>query len=848
MKFGKKDTGVVKKVVAEVAPKRKDKSAVVKPGGIFLHAWAWQPAALVILGIAILACVLELMFFAPHERAIRGDQNLRTVLAAQQLVNTKIAERVSALQFASEQNLSVLTFPDLVALYEFEKSELKNVRNTYPDLSFASVDILRSAVEQEEVLVEGFYHEKRWFYQVALTTETGRVYLAIFDAQPLAALLKLPKEFPGGRLALVTGSGSALRDVLSVGEGGEAQQVVVSSLVPQWSIKYAPAQRAWFELDRVTPGLVFLIASLLIALSVLMLVRLRMNSIKGALLLATKLMRNAISGEGKKKALLPFAELNSMVAAVTQAAGQKLQARAAKPVESGLEKSHASADDAPLFEDDLLDLDVLSEAEMTTDPLQQDVNDGNVAGAMVEEVEQLDIEVPQSIFRAYDIRGIVDDSLNEGVVELIGKALASEALAQGQKTLCVGYDGRLSSRDYCEAITRGIISTGADVIIVGQVPTPVLYFATHHHETGSGVMITGSHNPSNYNGFKMMIAGNTLSGEDIQKLYNRIVLQDFAEGQGARSEQPVDRDYLNTILDDIAVAAPLKVVVDAGNGVAGDLAPVLIEELGCEVIPLYCDVDGTFPNHHPDPGKPENLQDLIAAVKEHDADIGLAFDGDGDRVGVVTNVGKIIWPDRLLMLFAKDVVARNPGADIIYDVKCSRRLSSLITSYGGRPIMWKTGHSLIKAKMKETGALLAGEMSGHVFFKERWYGFDDGLYSAARLLEILGVDDRPSDEVFADFPEDISTPEINITVTDESKFAIIDKLCSLKDQFGEASVSTIDGLRADYPNGWGLCRASNTTPVLVLRFEADDEAALESIKASFKQVLKQVDASLALDF
>ncbi|KZZ05940.1 phosphoglucomutase [Oleiphilus sp. HI0073] len=453
-----------------------------------------------------------------------------------------------------------------------------------------------------------------------------------------------------------------------------------------------------------------------------------------------------------------------------------------------------------------------------------------------------------SIFRAYDIRGIVDETLTLETVELIGRSLASEALSQGQNTLCVGYDGRLSSEAYCRAICQGITSTGADAIVVGRVPTPVLYFATHKLETGTGVMITGSHNPSNYNGFKMMIGGKTLAGDDIQTLYQRIRNGDFASGSGSVSEQSVDDIYLDTIVNDVAVAAPLRVVVDAGNGVAGELGPKLIEELGCEVIPLFCDIDGTFPNHHPDPGKPKNLEDLIAAVEEHDADVGLAFDGDGDRVGVVTNTGKIIWPDRLLMLFAKDVVSRNPGADIIYDVKCSRRLNGLISSYGGRPIMWKTGHSLIKAKMKETGALLAGEMSGHIFFKERWFGFDDGLYSAVRLLELLGIEDRSAEEVFADFPEDLSTPEINITVSDESKFELIEKLCARAAAFEDGNVSTIDGLRVDFADGWGLCRASNTTPVLVLRFEADDEAALKRIQQRFKDQLLAIDESLNVAF
>jgi phosphomannomutase/phosphoglucomutase len=391
------------------------------------------------------------------------------------------------------------------------------------------------------------------------------------------------------------------------------------------------------------------------------------------------------------------------------------------------------------------------------------------------------------------------------------------------------------------------MSTGCNVIDVGAIPTPVLYFATYHLNTGSGVMVTGSHNPSNYNGLKIMLGGETLAGEAIQKLLHRVQTGDFEHGQGARSEEDVRRAYLDRIIEDIAVAAPLKIVMDAGNGIAGELGALLAEELGCEVIRLYCDVDGDFPNHHPDPGKPENLIDLIQRVKAEKADIGLAFDGDGDRLGVVTNTGKIIWPDRLLMLFARDVVSRNPGADVIYDVKCSRRLAGVISQAGGRPIMWKTGHSLIKAKMQETGALLAGEMSGHVFFKERWYGFDDGLYSAARLLEILGVEDRQCDEVFAELPDDISTPELNVDVSDETKFALVEKL-SEEGDFGDGNLSTIDGVSIDYPDGWGLCRASNTTPMLVLRFEAESEEALERIKTVFREQLMKVAPDVVSTF
>ncbi len=465
----------------------------------------------------------------------------------------------------------------------------------------------------------------------------------------------------------------------------------------------------------------------------------------------------------------------------------------------------------------------------------------------MKETPEPTVALSPDIFRAYDIRGIVGDTLSADAVQLIGRAIGSEAVKRGIGALCIGYDGRHSSPELANALARGVMATGCDVIHVGAVPTPVLYFATHELQTGSGVMVTGSHNPANYNGLKIMLGGETLSGDAIQKLYQRTQAADFASGQGGQSSEDVRRAYLDRIVGDIAVAAPLKVVVDAGNGIAGELAPMLVEELGCEVVPLYCEVDGNFPNHHPDPGKPANLADLIARVKEEKADIGLAFDGDGDRLGVVTNTGKIIWPDRLLMLFARDVVSRNPGADVLYDVKCSRRLAGVISEAGGRPIMWKTGHSLMKAKMKETGAQLAGEMSGHIFFGERWYGFDDGLYAAARLLEILGIEDRHSDEVFADFPEDVSTPELNVEVTESSKFGIIERL-GQDGQFGDGNISTIDGIRVDYADGWGLCRASNTTPVLVLRFEAETDEGLERIKGIFREQLQKAAPDIAAEF
>ncbi len=459
--------------------------------------------------------------------------------------------------------------------------------------------------------------------------------------------------------------------------------------------------------------------------------------------------------------------------------------------------------------------------------------------------------LPAGIFRAYDIRGVVGDSLTSETAYWIGRTIGSESLACGEPGVVVGRDGRLSGPELAAALIRGLRESGCNVTDIGMVPTPVLYFATHVLGASSGVMVTGSHNPPDYNGFKIVIAGHTLANERIQALHQRLENNDLASGSGSGSgsltQVEVLEQYHQRIADDVVLARPLKVVVDCGNGVAGVNAPQLIEALGCEVIPLFCDVDGTFPNHHPDPGKPENLKDLIAKVAETGADLGLAFDGDGDRVGVVTNQGEMIYPDRLLMLFARDVLSRNPGADVIFDVKCTRGLAGLISGYGGRPLMWKTGHSLIKAKMKETGALLAGEMSGHIFFKERWYGFDDGIYSAVRLLEILSLEKRSAAEVFADFPVALSTPEINIKVTDERKFALIEAL-QRDAQWGDANLFTLDGVRVDYPHGWGLVRASNTTPVLVLRFEADDAAELARIQQVFHAQLKAVAPDLELPF
>ena len=453
------------------------------------------------------------------------------------------------------------------------------------------------------------------------------------------------------------------------------------------------------------------------------------------------------------------------------------------------------------------------------------------------------------IFKAYDIRGIVDKTLTVEAVRAIGHALGSEAVARNQKAIAVGRDGRLSGPALAGALADGIRAAGVDVIDVGCVPTPLTYFAAYELGTNSCVSVTGSHNPPDYNGLKMVLGGQTLFGELIQALRQRIIDGDLvtAAQPGKLTQADVVPAYIEKIVGDVKLSRPMKVVMDCGNGVAGAVAPELFKRLGCELVELFCEVDGHFPNHHPDPSKPENLADVIRALRDTDAEIGLAFDGDGDRLGVVTKDGEIIFPDRQLMLFAEDVLTRVPGGEIIYDVKCTRNLAGWIKARGGKPTMWNTGHALVKAKLKETGAPLAGEMSGHVFFKERWYGFDDGLYTGARLLEIVSrhADANP---VLKGLPDAVSTPELNIKMNEGEPFALVDKLKAEARFEGAESILTIDGVRVEYADGFGLARPSNTTPVVVLRFEADNEAAIARIQADFRRAIEAVWPGVQLPF
>ena len=457
--------------------------------------------------------------------------------------------------------------------------------------------------------------------------------------------------------------------------------------------------------------------------------------------------------------------------------------------------------------------------------------------------------IDPSIFKAYDVRGVVDRTLTEDGARAIGAAFGSEASARGVKEVAIGRDGRLSGPRLAAALIEGIRSTGTAVVDIGMVATPMLYFATYELGTHTGIEITGSHNPPEYNGMKMTLAGDPVYGDGLQKLRQRIDNQDFVRAvqPGTLRQVDVADRYVARIKRDVKLVRPMKIAIDCGNGVAGAMAPRLFRALGCEVIELFCEVDGNFPNHHPDPAHPENLQDLVRCLRETDAEIGLAFDGDGDRLGVVTKGGSIIFPDRQMMLFARGVLKERAGAEIIFDVKCSRHLAAQIRAFGGKPTMWRTGHSLIKAKLKETGAPLAGEMSGHIFFNDRWYGFDDALYAGSRLLELLSAMQDPSAELEA-LPDATSTPELHLKTAEGENFSLVERLKSEAKFDAAREVITIDGVRVEYADGFGLARPSNTTPVVVLRFEADSPEALNRIQQDFRRALLAVKPDAKLPF
>ncbi|TNF33964.1 MAG: phosphomannomutase/phosphoglucomutase [Gammaproteobacteria bacterium] len=718
------------------------------------------------------------------------------------------------------------------------------------------VDLARRAFERSDKRAPELYKlGNDWVMSIAApiaaspTDSPVGILFISFDQKIAQTVLEKLSEGQGSLELLNNFQPASPASVTVAGNGG-SQGSGEAKLFNYWLVKFVPSNAIAQSMSAIPlmGWIIMAVAALLAGVIAFVAHRQLLGVVAGEAEAIQSYLSTLVDSPNNEPPLLAIPALKDLS---NDLAGQLRKLATAKPAPAakpGASKKAAEAEapaPAPAKEEEMLGDPLFQEMEITDLDSLEDLEDslvlddtGFLDGGLGDDA------LPAEIFRAYDIRGMAESQLSASVAYRIGRAIGSEAQEKGQTTVAVGRDGRISSPMLRDNLVRGLTESGCDVIDIGVVPSPVLYFATYQLKTNTGVMITGSHNPAQYNGMKIVIAGQTLAGDRIQDLRERIEAGNFTEGSGQVSEQSVSSAYIERITGDVAIAQPLKVVVDAGNGAAGEIAPQLLRELGCDVIPLYCEIDGTFPNHHPDPSETKNLQDLIAAVRENGADLGVAFDGDGDRIGVVTASGQIVMPDRLLMLFSQDIVARNPGADIIFDIKCTRLLNQVISNYGGRPIMWRSGHSHIKEKMVETGALLGGELSGHIFFKERWYGFDDGIYSAARLIEILSTSINNLDDQLAEFPESLCTPEIKIAVSESEKFDVIDKLAIIGN-FGNGKVSTIDGVRVDFDDGWGLVRASNTTPCLTLRFEADDDGALQRIQDLFRAQLTSIDSNLS---
>lgn len=695
-----------------------------------------------------------------------------------------------------------------------------------PHLGWASLDLLRSAETSLGIPPVEVHQLNTPQVHIALAIRLGQadppeglLHLAV----PLSWLNNLMTKYQQ------TGAILALRQIVKTNANPvfarnrpQESPTAAPGLVPLpdsiWELAYWPLPRGTgFRL-----GIFLLWTLLFIALSALVMVRLGRRQIEWLTADQTALDEILAPAFQRNQTVWPSLRLQEMSAWVDNLGRARPSAATAAPIEAAVSQIQVPA--------------ALGESVAQSQP--------QPAAAI--QVTTLSWMAPE-IFRAYDIRGLVGETLTPEVMYDLGLALGSEAAARGRQSLLLARDGRDSSPELAEALGRGLMASGRNLVDLGMVPTPVLYFATHFLGTDSGAVVTGSHNPPRYNGVKMVLAGETLGGEGVQALRNRLASGSLTQGDGSLQRQDLIPDYTTRIADDIHMARPLTVVVDSGNGVAGLVAPALFRELGCEVVDLYSDVDGQFPNHHPDPNDPDNLQALIAEVLAQGADLGLAFDGDGDRLGVVDAKGKIIWPDRLLMYFAADVLTRHPGTDVVFDVKCSQHLGRYIRLHGGRPVMGKTGHSFLKAKVKESGALVGGEFSGHIVFAERWFGFDDALYAAARLLELLSMDDRPTQEVFADLPEGVATPELKLSLAEGEAPVLMEELAA-QGRFPNGQKNTIDGLRIEFPQGWGLVRPSNTTPALVFRFEANTADELEQIQGLFRNALYQIRPHLQLPF
>lgn len=747
-------------------------------------------------------------------------------------------------------------FPEVTSLRLIPIGELGTAdfsENNNGLRNLIEVDMVRRAGDGEDTEPQAYKFENQWLTSMASRvshprfTDRRAVILVTIDNKTLeAALDSLHKS--AGRFNLeqvyVASTGTRnINSIASVGAAG-AQTYSASVEIPNtsWQITFEPSDAL---LDQVTISAIPLwIVLALIALAVIAAVYIVLQRFPAAL--GSEVSRVIEAADRKTPLELKIPQLVPIAKQLRRATLRALRQSTRAPAEPA-----AEADQQQKFTADS------SMASLTNPMFQSD-------SILDEDDEVLDLDLsldepssrrkarakagfPDHIFRAYDIRGHGDNELTDNMVGDIGRAIGSIAGDMGEQALIVGCDGRNSSPRIKSALIRALMESGRDVIDIGQVPTPLLYFATRRLDCKSGIMITGSHNPAPDNGLKIVLNQHTIAAGGIQQIRDRILDRDFSKGTGRMTREEIIPAYQDEVLQDIAIAVPLKVVIDAGNGITGAIAPGLFEELGCEVVELNCQVDGNFPNHSPDTSNEANLAQLAETVQKVQADLGVAFDGDGDRLAVVTATGKIVRSDVLLMLYAQDVVSRNPGADVVFDVKCSRNLTELVTRHGGRPVLWKTGHAFMKEKMAETGALLGGEFSGHMFFGERWYGFDDGMYAAARLAEILSTHGESLDDSISHFPATVNTPEILVPVPDEYKFELIEKIVENAD-FSAGKVNTMDGIRVDFTHGWGLVRASNTGPALTARFEADTQDNLEAIKEEFRAQIALIDSSLELTF
>ena len=734
----------------------------------------------------------------------------------------QLAQNAAIIQALNEKNkeaFAVLTnsfVPQIETALDLKMliaGELDVDPNGVAPIRYAELDLLRRAERAEPAFAEAALINEQWQIHFVAPVTAGKdlpligTLMLTLDGAHLKKILRATDGGLGEKVLAQKFTNSPTLNVFNVGTGTTGTSKSLSIPGSNWEIKFTPSN-SLIDRAQEAPTLWILTLGCSIAFSLF-----------AALILSRFLVK--AEKEAEEQLAPTIADVNKATTA---------------PL--------VDAVSSPLFQkQDILDIAVIDEDENILG-LQDTRNKKQSAAAIVID----EASVPAHIFRSYDIRGVVGKDLDVALAEKIGQAIGSEAIDQGEQALIVARDARTHSQYLTTALIKGILRTGCNVVNIGIAPTPLMYFATYHFsDVRSGVMVTASHNPAEYNGFKVVINNNALADEAVMELRWRILTQQLHQGIGEESFREIIPHYIERIFSDVALAGDVSIVIDAGNAVAGIVAPQLFEELGCQVTPLYCDLDGTFPNHDPDPTQEHNLFALIEKVKEVNADIGVAFDGDGDRLVVVTPKGDIIWPDRLLMLFAKDILARHPGADVLFDVKCSRQLNQVISGYGGRPIMWKTGHSPMKAKMVETGALIGGEYSGHIFIKDRWYGFDDGIYAMARLLEIITLRDQNIDDIFSAFPQLVITPEIKVAVADNVKFELIKKLTATGD-FQNGNITSIDGIRVDYSKGWGLVRASNTSPALTLRFEAESEEAITIIQHIFKRELLKVDATLALKF